>query len=132
MGVLSVLYSVGIPTGALIPYVAGHGERNHLLGLDGGLAAVSSVIVTEGPVVHCITVVVSHERLTSLDAVKQLWVWIPLQSHRTDYTLDFVWVPPVLFKYTFYCHVAREDHHVIYALSARQLTLLTYAMSSLA
>ena len=28
--ILSVLYGVWIPTGALIPYVAGHGERNHL------------------------------------------------------------------------------------------------------
>ena len=30
MFVLSVLYSIGIPTGALIPYVTGHGEGNHL------------------------------------------------------------------------------------------------------
>lgn len=28
--ILSVLDSVGIPTGALIPYVTGHGEWNHL------------------------------------------------------------------------------------------------------
>lgn len=34
-------------------------------------------------------------------------------------------VPPVLFKYTFNCHVAREDHHVVVTLPARQLTLLT-------
>ena len=35
----------------------------YLLGLDGGLAAVSSVVVAEGPVVHRVTVVVPHERL---------------------------------------------------------------------
>lgn len=34
MFVLSVLYSVGIPTGALIPYVTGHGEGNHLGGRE--------------------------------------------------------------------------------------------------
>lgn len=28
--ILSVLYSVGIPTGALVKHVAGHGEGNHL------------------------------------------------------------------------------------------------------
>lgn len=45
----------------------------------------------------------------------------------TSYTtyLDFVRVPPVLFKHTFDCHVAREDHHVVVTLSAAQLTLLT-------
>lgn len=51
MFILSVLYGVGIPTGALIPYVTGHGEGNHLLGLDSGLATVSSIVVTEGSVV---------------------------------------------------------------------------------
>lgn len=30
MFILSVLYSVGIPAGTLIPYVTGHGEWNHL------------------------------------------------------------------------------------------------------
>jgi len=35
----------------------------NLLGLDSGLAAVSSIIVTEGSVVDWITVVVSHEWL---------------------------------------------------------------------
>lgn len=49
--VLSVLNSIGIPTGALISYVTRHGEWNHLLGLDSGLAAVPSVVVTEGSVV---------------------------------------------------------------------------------
>lgn len=132
MFILSVLYSVGIPTGALIPYVTGHREGNHLLGFDSGLAAVSSIIVTEGSVVDRITVVVSHEWLTAFDAVEQFWVWIPFQSHCADYTLDFMRVPPVLFKYVLHCHVAGEDHHVVVTLSARQLALLTYAVSSLA
>lgn len=35
----------------------------NLLGLDSGLAAVSSVVVAEGSVVDRITVVVSHEWL---------------------------------------------------------------------
>lgn len=34
MFILSVLYSIGIPTGALIPYVTGHGEWNHLGGRE--------------------------------------------------------------------------------------------------
>lgn len=38
-------------------------HATNLLGLDSGLAAVSSVIVTEGSVVDRITVVVSHEWL---------------------------------------------------------------------
>lgn len=36
-------------------------------GLDSGLAAVSSVVVTEGSVVDRIAVVVSHERLNQMD-----------------------------------------------------------------
>lgn len=59
-------------------------------------------------------------------------MWIPFQSHCADYTLDFMRVPPVLFKYIFNCHVAGEDHYVVVTLSARQLALLTYAVSSLA
>ena len=39
------------------------GTATNLLGLDGGLAAVSSIVVAEGSVVDRITVVVSHERL---------------------------------------------------------------------
>lgn len=35
----------------------------NLLGLDGGLTAVSSVVVAEGSVVDRVTVVVPHERL---------------------------------------------------------------------
>lgn len=46
-------------------------------------------------------------------------------KHTERTHLDFVRVPPVLFKYTFYCHVAREDHHIVVTLSACQLTLLT-------
>lgn len=46
-------------------------------------------------------------------------------KHTERTHLDFVRVSPVLFKYTFYCHVAREDHHVVVTLSACQLTLLT-------
>lgn len=38
--------------------------------------------------------------------------------------LDLVWVPPVLLEYALGRHVAREDHHVVVALPARQLTLL--------
>lgn len=66
---LSVLRGVGVPAGALVPDVAGHWERDHLLGLDGRLAAVPSIVVTEGSVVHRVTVVVSHEGLASFDAV---------------------------------------------------------------
>lgn len=130
--ILPVLYRIQIPTRALISYVAGHGEWNHLLGLDSGLAAVSSVVVTEGSVVDRITVVVSHEWLTSFDAVEQFRLWIPFQSHGTDDTFDFVRVPPMFYQDIFYCHVSREDHHVVVTLSAHQLTLLTYAVSSLA
>lgn len=46
-------------------------------------------------------------------------------GHEAQNYLDFVWVPPMLFKYTFGGHVAREDHHVVVALSAAQLTLFT-------
>lgn len=118
MCLLSVLDSIRVPAGTLVSNVTRHGEWNHLLGLDSGLAAVSSIVVAESPVVYSVTVVVSHERLTSLDAMEQLWVWVPLQSHCTHYTLDFLWVPPVLLKHVLHGHVAREDHHFVYALSA--------------
>ena len=50
--ILSVLYSVGIPAGALIPYVAGHGERNHLDSRD---KESFSVIDPTGPFNAAIT-----------------------------------------------------------------------------
>lgn len=46
------------------------------------------------------------------------------RKHTHTY-LDFVRVPPVLLEYTLNCHVARQDHHFVVIVSARQLTLLT-------
>lgn len=53
-------------------------HATNLLGLDRGLAAVSSVIVTEGSVVHRVTVVVPHERLQQQngDREKRTETWI--------------------------------------------------------
>lgn len=45
------------------PAIVRHRGATYLLGLDSGLAAVSSIVVTEGSVVERITVVVSHEWL---------------------------------------------------------------------
>lgn len=44
----------------MIPLRSG---ATHLLGLDGGLTAVPSVVVAEGSVVDGVAVVVPHERL---------------------------------------------------------------------
>lgn len=46
------------------------------------------------------------------------------RKHAQTY-LDFVRVPPVLLEYALDCHVARQDHHFVVIVSARQLTLLT-------
>lgn len=51
---------------------------------------------------------------------------LSLTQMRTQTYFDFVRVPPMLFEYTIDCHVAREDHHIIVAFSASQLTFLTW------
>lgn len=52
-----------------------HKHDTNLLGLDSGLAAVSSIVVTEGSVVDRITVVVSHERLHDREGGNETKPW---------------------------------------------------------
>lgn len=52
-------------------FILKYKHATNLLGLDSGLAAVSSVVVTEGSIVDRITVVVSHEWLYRKKTVRQ-------------------------------------------------------------
>lgn len=72
--------------------VTRHWEWYDLFGGDSGVATVTAVIVAEGSIVDGITVIVTHERLTTPDAVKGLWVGVPLQTHSTYDALNFGWV----------------------------------------
>lgn len=117
MIILSVLQGVGIPTCTFFSDIAGRGKWGDLLSLDSGMAAVSSIIVAVSSVVDGITVIITHERLTAFDAVKDFWMRVPLQTHSTHDVLNFRRIHPVMSENADGCHVTRQDDHIIAAVS---------------
>lgn len=115
---LSVLQGVGVPASTLSSDVTRHGERNHLLSLDSGMAAIASIIVAVGSVVDGVTVIVTHERLTSFYAAQDFRMGVPLQAHGADYVLDFGRVHPVMSHNAAGRHVVRQNYHIVVTVPA--------------